>query len=88
MPINTTYRIPVKPVVPTTQTVNSNYPKGVTLPLGFTASKFAPPQRGEKFVAADALKGKNRANCADSRIVTAKQNNSPESSARVIVVAQ
>ncbi len=85
---NTTYRIPVKPVVPTTQTTASNYPKGVSVPLGYVAKAFAPPQRGESFIAADALKGKNRANCADSRVVVAKQNNSAESSARVIVTRQ
>ncbi len=83
--LNTTYRVPVKPVAPLTQTTGTNYPKGVTVPLGFRAAKFAPPQRGESFIAADALKGKNRTGCADSRIVVAKQNNSAESSARVIV---
>jgi len=85
---NTTYKVPVKPVAPLTQTTGTNYPKGVTVPLGYVASGFAPPQKGQSFIAADALKGKNRANCADSRIVVAKQNNSPESSARVIVARQ
>ena len=82
---NTTYKVPVKPVAPLNQSTGTNYPKGVAVPVGYVATKFAPPQRGESFIAADALKGKNRSTCADNRIVIAKENNSAESSARVIV---
>lgn len=77
---NSTYAPPSETV-----SIGTIYPKGVAVPLGLTPVKFAPPQRGEKFIAADNFKGKAKAQTPDSRVVTAKENNSAASSPRLVL---
>lgn len=81
MAFNQTY---VPTPKPTNQAVTTNYPKGVALPLGYKAVSFEPPQKGQSFIAADVFKGKKTTG-PDMRVVVAKQNNSANSAARVIV---
>ena len=82
---STTYRYTPPVPASSVQTVAGNYPSGFAVLGGYEAIGFRPPLKGEKFIAADSLKRKPGAQKPNSRVATAKENNSPTSSARIIL---